>query len=256
MEKLIIHPASKHGEIKKVFENIWHVKGQVKMPMPFPPMKISRGMTIIRNPESNELTLVNAMRLSHEGMKELEKLGTIKNTLRISGFHGRDDAFFKQEYGATIYALDGQVYTREMMKEFPKTADGYMQADVWIKEGDELPIPNSSLKWFKSCEKPEALLVLNRDKGIIVSGDALQNTAAPDEFNNWFSKIFMKKAGFFKPYAVGPGWIQFSKPSSSDVQSIMELDFEHVLPCHGDIVIGGAKEKYRPSIMGELRGCS
>lgn len=255
MEKLIIHPASKHGEIKKVFENIWHVKGQVRMPMPFPPMKISRGMTIIRNPENNELTLVNTMRLSTKGLAELEKLGTIKNTLRIAGFHGRDDAFYRENYDAKVYALEGQVYTREMMKEFPLPENGYMQPDVWLKDGDFIPVQDATLKWFKSSIKPEALLKIDREGGIIVSGDSLQNTDKPDEFNNWFSKIMMKKMDFFKPYNVGPGWIEFSKPTKEDVLSILELDFEHVLPAHGDIVIGNAKEKFRPSIEGEHKGC-
>lgn len=255
MEKLIIHPASKHGEIKKIFENVWHVKGQVKMPMPFPPMKISRGMTIIRNPENNELTLVNTMRLSQEGLRELESLGKITNTLRIAGFHGRDDAFYKEQYGAKVYALKGQVYTREMMKEFPRPEEGYMQADVYLEEGDQLPLPNASLRWFKTSSKPEALLRLDQDGGVLVSGDSLQNTDGPDEYNNWFSKIMMKKMGFFKPYAIGAGWIQFATPTKEDVRSILELDFEHVLPGHGDVVVGGAKEKYRPAIEGELKGC-
>ena len=77
---------------------------------------------------------------------------------------------------------------------------------------------------------------------------ALQNTAAADEFCNWGAKIFMKKFGFFKAYNVGPGWYKFAKPEVSEVQSILDLDFEHVLPGHGEAVIGEAKEKYRPVI--------
>jgi hypothetical protein len=65
----------------------------------------------------------------------------------------------------------------------------------------------------------------------------------------------MKRFGFFKPYNVGPGWLRFASPSADDVRSILQLDFEHVLPGHGDAVIGGAKEKYRPAIEGELKGC-
>ncbi|NVK25953.1 MAG: hypothetical protein HWE10_13585 [Gammaproteobacteria bacterium] len=255
MEKVIIHPAAKHGEIKQVFDNVWHVIGQVKMPMLFPPMKMSKGMTIIRNPQHNELTLVNAMRLSEEGLAELESLGKIANTLRIAGFHGRDDAFYKREYDCKVYALKGQVYTREMMGEFPAPENGYIQADVWLEPGQTPPIPNSRLKWFESSNKPEALLILEQDGGIVISGDSLQNTAKPDEYNNWLSKIMMKKMGFFKPYAIGAGWVEFCKPSRSDILSILTLQFEHVLPCHGELVIGNAKEKYRPAIEGEIKGC-
>ena len=57
-EVLKIYPASQHGEITKVFDDIWIVKGQTKMPMLIPPMKISRTMTIIRSSGSGELTLI------------------------------------------------------------------------------------------------------------------------------------------------------------------------------------------------------
>ena len=65
----------------------------------------------------------------------------------------------------------------------------------------------------------------------------------------------MKKMGFYRPYNIGPGWLQFSKPTKEDVRSILELEFEHVLPGHGDVVMGDAKEKYRPTIEGDLKGC-
>ena len=71
---------------------------------------------------------------------------------------------------------------------------------------------------------------------------------------NFVAKIVMKRMGFLKPYNIGPGWLQFANPSVADVRSTLDLEFEHVLPCHGDAVIGGAKEKYRPAIEGELKG--
>lgn len=97
--------------------------------------------------------------------------------------------------------------------------------------------------------------MLERDGGILVSGDALQNTPTPDEYCNWLAKLAMKKMGFFKPYAVGAGWLEFAKPTADDVRSVLELDFEHVFPTHGDPVIGDAKAKYAPQLSGPLEGC-
>ena len=88
------YPAMAHSPITKVFENIWFVQGQVKMPMLLP-MKISRSMTIIRDIDSGELTLVNSMRLSSADLMELEKLGPIKHIIRVGGFHGRYDGFYR-----------------------------------------------------------------------------------------------------------------------------------------------------------------
>ena len=98
-ETCIIHPPSKHGSIDQIFENIWFVKGQLKMAMRLP-VYISRSMTIIR--ENDELTLINPIQLSESGMQILESLGKISSVIRIGGFHGRDDAFFKARYHAVI----------------------------------------------------------------------------------------------------------------------------------------------------------
>ena len=64
-----------------------------------------------------------------------------------------------------------------------------------------------------------------------------------------------EQAWFFKPYNVGPGWVQFAQPKLSEIRSILELEFENVLPDHGEAIIGGAKEKYHPAIIGDIKGC-
>lgn len=254
-EVLKVYPVLPHGELKEVLSNIWFVTGQVKMPMLFPPMKGSRSMTVIKNPANGELTLINSIRLNEEGLKHLEKIGKVAHILRIAAFHGRDDAFYRERYGAKVYALKGQVYTREMMNPPTDPDFGFMQPDVWLREGDLPPVPNGKLKWFISCTVPESILVLKQDGGVLVAGDSLQNSASADQYHNWAAKLMMGKFGFFKPFNVGPGWIQFGKPKLSDVRSILDLEFEHVLPGHGAAVIGGAKEKFRPILEGEIKGC-
>lgn len=109
-------PAQAHGSILKLFDNIWFVQGTVKMPM-IMPMKISRSMTIIKDEETDDLILVNSMRLSDAGLAEFEKLGKVANVIRISGFHGRDNGFFRDRYGAKVFAIAGQIYTRKLGKE-------------------------------------------------------------------------------------------------------------------------------------------
>jgi hypothetical protein len=245
-------PALAHGELSEVLENIWFVQGAVKMPM-LVPMKASRSMTVLRNPGNNELTIVNSMRLDERGLARLEKLGKVAHVIRLAGFHGRDDGFYRDKYGARVYAIRGQIYTRKLGK--PNPEDAYMEPDSWLDEKSSLPAPNTRLKLLKTANPPEAMLLLNRDGGVLIAGDALQNTPQPDEYVNLPARFMMKKMGFFKPCNVGPGWLQFAKPQASEVRSILDLGFEHVLPAHGQAVIGGAKEKFRPSLEGELKGC-
>jgi hypothetical protein len=217
------------------------------------PVKISRSMTILRDAETTELTLVNSMRLSDAGLAELEKLGKVANVIRIAGFHGRDDGFYRDRYGAKVFAITGQIYTRKLGEE--KNVEEYMQPDVWLNKDSELPIRLATLKVFETSNPSEAVLLLPQEGGILITGDSLQNTPEADEFINFPARLMMKKMGFFKACNVGPGWLQFAKPESAEVRSILDLDFEHVLPAHGKAVIGGAKEKYRPALESEFTGC-
>lgn len=243
------YPALPHGEIEKIFENIYFVQGQVKMPM-LMPMKISRSMTVIRD-ESGDLTLVNSMRLNEDGLRKLEDLGKIRNVLRIGGFHGRDDGFYREKYGAKIFAITGQPYTRKMGDS---QEANYLEPDEWLDESSQLPIQNARLHIIPS-KPPEGILLLGLEGGIAVTADSLQNTPGPDQYVNFLAGIMMKKFGFWKPFNVGPGWLQFGEPKESDVRAIIDLPFNHVLPGHGSPVIDGAKQKFTPALIGELKGC-
>jgi hypothetical protein len=238
--------AGPHGELEEVLENIWFVKGGLKMPFPLP-MWITRGMTVIRDASDGSLTVVNSMRLSEEGHERLDALGKVARVIRLGGFHGRDDGYYRERYGAKIFAVKGMTYHRGMK---PDEGEDYLKPDVELDEHTALPLPNARLKVFTSSNPPEAILLLERDGGILISGDALQNTPAPDRYFNWLAKTFMKRMGFFKACNVGPGWLRFAKPHADDVRSVLDLDFEHVFPTHGDPVIGGAKAKFAEQIMG------
>jgi hypothetical protein len=245
-------PAQRHGAIEQVFEDIWCVKGGSKLPLRLP-VRLSKTMTVVRDPETTELTLINAMRLSESGLVELESLGRIANVMTLGSFHGKDDGFFRDVFGAKIYALEGHAYTREIRAEAGPSA-AYLEPDVRLGENSPLPVRDRSLKLFQSSRLPEALLVMDRDGGILVAADALHNTPAPDEFVSWLARLVMNRAGFSVAYNVGPGWPRSCSPTVEDLRTILNLEFEHVLPGHGNPVIGDAKAKYRPTLEGELKG--
>ncbi len=254
-QDVVLNSVLPHGEPEKVFDNIWVIQGQVKLPILFPPMRISKAMTIIRNPENNHLTLVNAMPLSAETLQKLQQLGEIRNTLRIGGFHGRDDNFYRVKFGAKVYTLKGHVYAKQLGNMPAEPEAGYMLPDVLLDEMSELPFSGAGLKIFRSSKQVEAILLLKQEGGILVTADALQNSAAPDCYYNWPAKVLMKRFGFFKPCNVGPGWLKFARPSLREIRSILDMTFDHVLPGHGAPVIGAAKEKYRPVLNSAIKGC-
>lgn len=235
-------PALPHGPIERIFDDVFCVRGAVKLPVPLP-VRMSRSMTILR--ERGELCLVNAMRLSEAGLRELDALGRVANVIRIGAFHGRDDGFYRERNSAKLFAVAGQRYTRKVGAD--PSVPNYLEPNGWLDATSALPVEGAKLFVF-DCTPPEAALLVEREGGILVTADALQNLAAPDAFVNFLGRRLLKRMHFFKPHGLGPGWLRSAEPRADDVARLLDWPFEHVLPGHGEPVIGGAREKYRPAI--------
>jgi hypothetical protein len=233
-------PALPHGELVEVFPGVWTVMGTIGLPGPLP-VRFSRNMVVIK--EGERLILVNSVRLTEEGLARLDTLGKVSDVLRVAGFHGADDAFYKDRYGAKVWALKGQRYT----SGFNQKAEPYFEPDVWVEASTQLPLRDARLYLF-STRPPEGILLLEREGGILVTGDALQNWDKADAYFSFVGKVMMKLMGFIKPHNVGPGWLKQARPKAAELSGLLELDFEHVLPAHGSNVIGGAKAAFRPAI--------
>ena len=236
-------PATPHGPLEQLFDDVFFVAGSVSFGFGVP-MQFSRNMVVLRH--GDELTLVNSVRLDDDGLRALDDLGTVKRIIRIAGFHGMDDPFYAERAGAPVWALSGQHYTPGV--GIPKAENAYFEATHALDDVDVLPVPGAKLLTFPSAVVPEGMLLLERDGGILITGDALQNWTLPDPYFSTVAKVMMRVMGFIKPFNLGPGWVKATKPSGADVGAILSLDFDHVLPCHGQPVIGGAKDKFRPVI--------
>lgn len=232
--------ALKHGAFREVFPNVFMVSGAMGF---YPGISCSRNMTVIR--EGERLVVINSVRLSEQGHRALDELGEVTDVLSIAGFHGRDDEHYKRQYGAKIWDLEGHMYTRGFGK--PKPEDVYFTADTKMNAQTELPLQDASLYVFES-RSPEAMVLLDRDGGVAVGGDALQNWERSDEYFSFLGTLMMKSLGFIRPRNVGPGWIKQARPSRESVRAVLDLPFEHLLPAHGREVIGHARDDFRPSI--------
>ena len=100
-------PALPHGELEEIFDDVFFVSGSVKMPGPVP-MIFSRNMVVLR--EGDQLVIVHSMRLGEDGLRKLDALGNVTDVIRLAGFHGMDDPFYADRYGARVHAVEGQVY--------------------------------------------------------------------------------------------------------------------------------------------------
>lgn len=212
-------------------------------------MSFSRNMTILR--QGNDITLVNSVRLDEDGLSDLDKLGKVKHVIRLAAFHGMDDPFYKDRYGCEIWALENTRY----FPEFEINCDeAYFAPDHTMNTNTKLSIKNSTLIVISTAEPTEGLLLLSRPEGVVlVSGDALQNFEHADRFFNYFGRIMMKIGGFIKPCNIGPAWYGQVKPDKMELELLLEHKFDHLLPSHGDPVVGQAFRKFEPAISGLKR---
>jgi hypothetical protein len=231
-------PVRPHGELKEVFPDVFRVSGSIGIG----PMRFSRNMTVIR--QGDGLVLINTVRLNDGGLDALDALGQVRHILRIGGWHGSDDAFYKDRYGCLVTAVKGQRYFEGNTAEKGNT---YFEADQEMDADSELPIQGASL-YVVNTAPPEAVLRIPAAGGTLITADALLHWPHADENFNFAGKVGMTLGGMVKPYTMMKPWIDKYKPPRAEVAGILELGFENVLPGHGEAVIGGALEKFRPAI--------
>ncbi len=212
-------PALPHGDIQEVFPDVFFVTGTMKTVLMGAHWHFSRNMTIVR--DGTELTLINTVRLDDAGLAKLDALGTVKHVVKIGALHGLDDAFYRQRYGATLWSLPGMPHEHGL------------QADKLLLPGGEMPFKGASVFVFESTKLPECIVRIDREGGILVACDALQNWVGPDAFFSDESRKMMADMGFFQSANLGPVWMQVNEPKVQDFTRLRAMPFRHALCGHG-----------------------
>lgn len=219
-----------HGKIEEVFKNVFFVTGSMKNEFFGSMWQFSRNMTIVL--EDGKLSIINSVRLNEEGLAELEKLGKITNVVRIGDMHGVDDPFYVDRYKAKFWALPGM-----------KIQEG-LKVDHELVENGEMPFGTSSFFNFETVKRPEGIIRLDQDGGIMIACDSLQNWIEPDEFFGAETIETMKKMDFFVKANLGLAWLHESQPQAEDFVRLKEIRFEHALCGHGYPFISNAMSQY------------
>lgn len=208
-----------HGPIQEIFPDVFFVTGAMEAVLMNRDWKFSRNMTVVR--EGERLVILNSVRLDDAGLAALDSLGTVTDVVRLGSLHGRDDPFYVDRYDANYWAMPG------MAHESGLSADQYLGVD------GETPLADASVFEFKTTQLPEGILHLDRDGGIVIACDALQNWLAPDEFFSDDSRTRMEEMGFFTPANLGPVWVQAAQPAADDFARLKALSFSHAVCGHG-----------------------
>lgn len=212
-------PALAHGRIEEVFPDVFWVTGAMETELLGSDWKFSRNMTVVR--EGERLVVFNSVRLDEEGLAALDRLGKVTDVVRLGALHGRDDAFYVDRYDATYWEMPGMPEG-----EAPHAARR-------LGEEGALPLLGAEVFAFETTKAPEGILRLDREGGILIACDALQNWLAPDHFFSDESRDTMQQMGFFTPANLGPVWAQAMEPAAGDFARLKDWSFRHVLCGHG-----------------------
>lgn len=224
-------PAWPHGDIQEIFPDIFFVTGTNKVQHEGVNIQTSRNMVIVRN--GSELTLINTVRLNEEGLKKLDKLGKVTNIVRIGAFHGRDDAFYKSQYpSANLWVLKGMTYENGLKPDMELTAES------------EMPFPGCSLFVFETSKLPEGILHIEKEDGILITCDSIQNITSTDQFYSQETAKSFDDQGLVKPANISPIWLGATNTRDSDFEKLLKtIAFRHMITAHGKPLINKAYEQ-------------
>ena len=232
--KTTFPPAFPHRPIEQIGDNLFMARGSIKFNR-F--VRLSRNMAIVRS--GTELTLIDPIRLNKRGLRKLDALGKVKHVIRLGGGHGSDDPFYVARYNASFWCQEGGLRYREP------------PIDHVLTEGGDLPFGGARLLTFSAASFPEAALVLNAGKGVLLTCDSLQHYGDYSN-NNLVARIALPFLGFPKTTVVGPIWLRAATPPGAslraDFDRLLEQKFDALLGAHGTFLKSGAHEAVQRAI--------
>lgn len=224
-----------HGPIEEIAEDVFWVQGSIQFA---PGMRLTRNMAIVRSGE--EVTVVSPVRLSPAGEAELERLGTVRHVVKIGFFHGIDDAYYLERFGATYWALPGGA----------RPQDPTPQQEL---RPESLPIPDAELFEFRETKDKEGALLIRRAGGILITCDSVQNW--PDTKGcSPPARLVAHLIGFRRrPAQIGPPWRKRMTPADgslkSDFERLAQLEFGHLIGAHGRPLRDSAKQDLQATVQ-------
>lgn len=221
-------PVYPHQRIKQIGDDLFMARGSIRFNR-F--VRLSRNMAIVRS--GGELTLINPIRLNERDLRALDALGAVKHVMRLGAAHGSDDPFYMDRYKPLFWCQEGG-------KRYSEP-----RIDRVLSDGGVLPFGGARLFSFSTAAFPEAALVINKGKGVLLTCDSLQHYGDYSN-NNLFARLAMPFIGFPKTTVVGPIWLRAATPPGSslrgDFERLLTFSFDAFLAAHGTFLKTGAHE--------------
>ncbi|WP_339664191.1 hypothetical protein [uncultured Pseudomonas sp.] len=226
-------PAHPHDPLQQLYPGVYWVQGSIRMG---PGLRMNRNMVIVQN--HNELTLINPVRLSAQGLASLEALGKVTHLLRLGDFHCLDDAFYLERYGCQFWAQPEQ-------STYPQPTPDHLFTDQIAP-----PLPDAAFFVFNTATYPEAALLLKQHK-LLITVDSVQYHANFRYFSG-ITRVVFKLLGFKQGINIGGPWRKRVTPKGgslrADFDSLLALDFDAIVAAHGQPLTAGAKAALRQEV--------
>jgi hypothetical protein len=224
-------PADFHLPLRECFPGVWLAASRIAMRIPLG-LKITFSRNMVGVLTDEGWVLLNPVRLSPEGEAELLAKAPIRHTVRLGAFHGRDDAYYSERFGAQFWAVPGK-------STYPEPPPSRA-----ISEDGALPIPGAKALLYKSGLLAECAVLLPQHR-LLVTCDSVQNYK-DDPLVSTLGRVVMRQLGFFTPCVIGPFWLKATTPPGgslrADFERVLALDFDNLIGGHGTPKIGGARE--------------
>jgi hypothetical protein len=227
-------PAWPHGPLQAAFPGVYFVVGTNKTHDAGVDIQTSRTMVVLR--EDRTLTLLNTVRLDDEGLRDLDALGEVRHVVRLGAFHGRDDPFYCDRYGAKLWALPGAVH-----------ADG-RAAECLLAPGGPFPARDGEVFVFTSARFPEAAVLLAREGGILITCDAIQNWTRVDRFFSPACGELFTAQGLIREANIPSTWLTACEPDAGDFRRLLERPFRHLISAHGEPLLDEARARVQARV--------
>mgnify|MGYP003335280616 CR=1 FL=1 len=226
-----------HGPITEVFPDVFVVQGDFRMG---PLVSINRNMIVLR--QGRNLTLLNAIRLSVAGEKELAALGEVRHLVKLGHFHNRDYAYTRDRFKPRFWS--------------PSEADA---PDERLVEGAAGPVDRAEVFVFAGTGSREAAFVLKQSQGgLLLTCDSIQHWPNTQGCS-FVGGLICKQMGFLSARAkIGPIWakeLTGKRPETlrPDFDRLLTRDFVHLLSGHGALLRDDARMEITTSAATALR---
>jgi hypothetical protein len=227
-----------HGPLVEVLPDLFVVTGTFRLAcgvIAFP-----RNMTILRR--HRELTLFNSVRLTSDGEKALAALGEVRHVVRLGAFHGIDDAYYLNRYEPAFWLPEGTQVPSRLAKWTAQS----------LTHGMRPPFaPDGEAFLFRDTRRPEAVVKLPYANGLLLVCDSVGNFRSTDGFSA-LARLLMP--GGVAPCTVASStWRRQMRkrggPSlRGDFERLLALDFDGLVPAHGDVMLAGARDALSRSV--------